>query len=175
MAEMSAGQFEALLRRCWPRVRSIVRRFAWGPDAEDLAQEVAVCAWERRGQLRDETAFEPWLAKIALNLGRAGLRRRSLVAFCSLHAVPEQTTPDPAPEIGDADSLQRALAALGSAEKHVVELRAADLTTREIAERLGEPEGTTRARLSRTRRKLAAQLHRQGWTSFGRHYCEDKE
>ncbi len=168
MAEMSAGGFEALLRRCWPRVRGIVRRFAWGPDAEDLAQEVAICAWERRGQLRDEAAFEPWLAKIALNLGRASLRRRSLVAFCSLHAVPEQTTPDPAPEIGDADSLQRALAALTTAENRVVALRAAGLTTREIAEQLDEPEGTTRARLSRTRRKLRAHLARRGWTSMGR-------
>ena len=44
MSAMSAEEFEAQLRQCWPRVRGIVRRFAIGADAEDLAQEVDVVA-----------------------------------------------------------------------------------------------------------------------------------
>lgn len=168
MSAMSAEEFEALLSQCWPRVRGIVRRFAVGADGEDLAQEVAVVAWERRGQLRDENAFEGWIAKIALNAGRAHFRRRAAANQCSLHAGMDQAAADPAAEVADRDSLERALAALTEPEQRTVRLRAAELSTREIAERLGEPEGTTRARLSRSRRKLRARLARYGWTSLGR-------
>lgn len=174
MAEMSPEQFEKLLRPCWPRVRGIVRRFVSGADAEDVAQEIVLCAWERRTQLRDEASFEAWLARIALNLGRAALRRSGRIRVCSLQVAEDRPAPDPGPGVADADSLTRALATLTEAEKRTLALRASELTTREIAQRLAEPEGTTRARLSRGRRKLAAELRRHGWTSLGRHF-EEKE
>jgi RNA polymerase sigma-70 factor, ECF subfamily len=173
VAALTPAEFEALLREAWPEVRSAVRRFAAGADAEDLAQEVAVRAWERLEQLGDPALFGAWVVRIALNLGRSVLRRQARVGFCSLHAVQEPTGGDPAPEIAEGDSLARALAALTDAEKRTLSLHAAGLDSREIAARLAEPTGTVRARLSRTRRKLAAELRRQGWTSLGRHAQEE--
>jgi len=165
---MSPEQFEARLRECWPHVRGIIRRFAWDADAEDLAQEIALAAWGHRGELRDPGAFEGWVAKIAVNAGRAHFRRRTVAQRCSLHVNVEETTRDPISEIEDRDLLARALAALSDTERHTLRLRAQEFSTREIADRLGEPEGTTRARLSRTRRKLRSRLARYGWTSLGR-------
>lgn len=60
--------YRVLVDRYAPMVFSVVRRHAREPaEAEDLAQEIFVRAYEGLGEFRGEASFSSWLYRIALN------------------------------------------------------------------------------------------------------------
>lgn len=58
-------------------------------DVEDVVQDAFVQAFERLGDLRDPRTFAGWIARIAVNLARARLRRRRFLSFFGLDAAGE--------------------------------------------------------------------------------------
>ena len=132
-----------------------------GPDmAEECTQDAFVRAFERIGTFRRESALRTWLhsitVSVALNLIRRERRRRS--------HLPIDLVPDVSCETPESDPLlsRRISIAIDSLDpdlRMVVVLNLVEGRSHlEIAEMLGIPEGTSKARLSRARARLREAL-----------------
>ena len=128
-------------------------------DAEDVLQESAVLIWERAPRY-DPGGGQPLAWAVTLTRNRAidrlrALRRRTeLLAEASAEESPAA---DPAPAAPRAtiaretgETVQTALATLSSEQQQAIELAFFHgLTQQEIAQRLGVPLGTVKARIRR--------------------------
>jgi RNA polymerase sigma-70 factor (ECF subfamily) len=84
--------FAALVVRHGRMVLGVVRRYARDPEeARDLAQRTFLRALEaaRRTALRGEVRVRPWLAQIAINLAKNGMRDSARRARASLEHAQE--------------------------------------------------------------------------------------
>jgi RNA polymerase sigma factor (sigma-70 family) len=141
-------------------------------DAEDLTQQTferALRAWSRYDPGRASVAT--WLLAIARNLlidqhrGDRGDRQQRLddpVGDRDLVQPPDR------PDIGLEPDLERALAGLGAREHEIVALRfGGDLNGPEIAELLGLTLANVQQILSRSLRKMRAELEASDPTPAG--------
>ncbi len=60
------------------------RLLASRSEGEEVVQDAFVAGFGQLGNLRDPTAFRPWLARIAINLARRRLRRGRLLRIFGL-------------------------------------------------------------------------------------------
>jgi RNA polymerase sigma-70 factor, ECF subfamily len=136
-------------------------------DAEDAAQETFVRivkglpAYEHRGE------FRAWVFRIARNQAALTAQRRQRVAGREIGVEPEELRampefadgPDDLEAAERAAEVRRAVAALPTVEREVVELRLnEDLKFREIAERTGAPLNTVLGRMHNAIRRLRETL-----------------
>ncbi len=133
-------------------------------EAEDLAQDTFVRAYERRESLRDKNAVRGWLYSIATRICLDRLRRRA--APVSLDGPEGAQVMDSAPsadpsavEVNErletSTCVQNCLDLLPHSYRAVILLHEAHgLTAPEIAGLLGESVGTIKIRLHRARRRL---------------------
>ena len=139
--------------------------------AEDAAQDAFVSAWRNIGTLRGE-AFRPWILRIAANLCRDELRRRSRRPSSSLDValeagVPEPPDDDPLPEDAAINAalragLDAALAALPDDQRTAIVLCDVEgLDYAEIAAVMKTSLGTVKSRIARGRLRLREALLRQ--------------
>ena len=149
-----------------------IHRVAYGlvrnaGDADDLAQETFVRAWQAIGRFRVGEPLYPWLARIAMNQAMSLFRRRKRRPETPLEPLLEAGRQwgggeDPAAQAADRDRaahLEAALAELSHEHQSVLVLRAVEgLSYEEIADVLGVPAGTVMSRLSRARAELRARL-----------------
>jgi RNA polymerase sigma-70 factor (ECF subfamily) len=158
-----AREFEARLQDS----SSLAFRVAYGvlrqrQDAEDVAQEALVRAFERMASLRDRERFRAWLVRItwraALDRRRADARRgRRELAAVSEPAPP--SAEDLAMDRERREVVWRAVDALPGKLRLVVVLAAIEgHDMREVAALVGTSEGTVKSRLHRARRQLAETL-----------------
>src|SRR6187397_1318074 len=74
--------FTPLLLRYYTSVARLCRRLLGPtPEAQDIAQEAALQAFLRLGELQDAARFGAWLHAIAANLARMELRRRRTLSL----------------------------------------------------------------------------------------------
>ncbi len=138
----------------------------WCPDrasAEDLVQDVFVEAW-RKIRAYDPTrgSVRSWL--ITTLRSRSLDRRRSLARSREdlVDARADGVT-SPAAHSGERADLTARLAGLGEAQQQVIRLAYFEgWTMQEIADQLGQPIGTVKARLSRALARLRAQMTEDG-------------
>ena len=146
--------FEALVRRHQDAVFAFVRsRLADHAAADDVAQEAFIAAHRGLRSLDDPARFLRWLLGIARHKLLEHLRgasRRPERGAADLDALPAPATGE------DPEAVLGALfAGLPDEARAVALLRwRDDLGYREIAERLGIPEGTVATILHRARRVL---------------------
>jgi len=156
-------EFEERLSECGPlayRVaRGVLRNSA---DAEDVAQEALLRAYQRFERLRDRTRFRAWLVRIAFRLAidrtRSSKRREVRETLWSRHA-PAASTEDIAATSEFQTHLEDAMDELP--EKHRLVLLLAAMqghSLDEVAEMLCLPVGTVKSRLFVARRQLAEKL-----------------
>ena len=141
--------FDELYRRHWRLVRAILLSRLPAPDAEDLAQEVFLAAWEKLSDLRDEDGFGGWVAAIARNRAASHVRSRP-------RSVP---LPDDLPGGRRADEGPEAVLAairlLPEAYREPLVLRLVEgMSGPEIARETGLTEGSVRVNLHRGFAKL---------------------
>jgi RNA polymerase sigma-70 factor (ECF subfamily) len=137
-----------------------VYRLGSRPDAEDLTQETlerAFRAWARYDPAR--ASPRTWLLAIARNLlidhFRASVNRRTL----ALDVDPEVAAAPVEPDFGLDPDLAAALARLPEREREILALRfGADLTGPEIASLTGLSLANVQQILSRSLRRLRADL-----------------
>ncbi len=115
-------------------------------------------AWERSSKGESINALGAWVATVALNLSRSGVRRKMAERRARQRlGAPSSVTSDPSH--GEAVDIERAVARLPRRQREVVVLRyLLDLNTSETATTLRINEGTVKSELSRARSSLAKSL-----------------
>ncbi len=141
--------FDELYRSHWRLVRAILLARLPRPDAEDLAQEVFLAAWEKLGDLRDPEGFGGWVAAIARN--RAASHARSRPRSVPLpEDLPGGARADEGPE-----AVLAAIRLLPEAYRDPLVLRLVEgMSGPEIARETGLTEGSVRVNLHRGFAKL---------------------
>lgn len=152
--------FGELVRRHGSAVRALLRRMGAQPsEADDVAQDAFLTAFERIAEFRGEGTFVAWVKRIA---ARAYLRRlqkeRKLGALAGDGL--DEETPDAAQSAPEANiDLDGALRTLAAAERLCVSLCfGAGLSHAEAAEALNLPLGTVKSHVKRGLDKLRARL-----------------
>ena len=129
-------------------------------DAQDLVQEAYARALARPRQFLDVADPEAWLRTVAINLARTRFRRRRLfdtLVRTGRVSRPPESVPGLDP---NRVALISALQQLSRPTREtIVPHHLADLSVHEVAETLGVPVGTVKARLSRGRAMLATLLN----------------
>ena len=151
--------FGELVRRHGSAVRGVLRRMgAQGAEADDVAQDAFLTAFERIAEFRGEGTFAAWVKKIAARLYLRRLQRDRRLGAMTAEAMEDEA------DIvhGDADAtidLEEALKVLSAAERLCVTMCfGAGLSHTEAAEALNLPLGTVKSHVKRGLEKLRTRL-----------------
>jgi RNA polymerase sigma-70 factor (ECF subfamily) len=159
-----AGPYDYLVSKYSKRVVSI----AWGivrnaHDAEDLAQEAFVKAFQNIGRFKAGEPFGPWIYRIVTNLALDVVKHRSRFRHEELSELEPAARRDNA-ELGAVTSelatrIDEAIQSLPENQRVVARLFLVEQFDHgEIASMMNLSEGTVRSHLSLARRKLKEQL-----------------
>jgi RNA polymerase sigma-70 factor (ECF subfamily) len=158
------GAYDYLVSKYMKRVVSIAWNIIRNPhDAEDLAQEAFVKAYESIGRFRSGEPFGPWIYRIVTNLALDVLKHRSRFRHEELHDTEPALRRDAADLHAEtseiARRIDRALQSLPEMQRVVARLSLVeDFDHDEIAKMMKLSEGTVRSHLSLARKKLREQL-----------------
>ncbi|MGA2528940.1 MAG: SigE family RNA polymerase sigma factor [Acidimicrobiales bacterium] len=132
-------------------------------EAQDLAQEVLLRAWQNWSRVRDLDDSQAWARHVLHNLAVSSWRRQRLRLKHHGLAGPSTT---PGPGEGHLD-VASAISTLPAKQRRALVLQAVvGMSTAEIAVELGASEGTVRVWLVRARAHVATQL-RTGHAPLG--------
>jgi RNA polymerase sigma-70 factor (ECF subfamily) len=156
----SAPAFSRLVQAHQAAVRAFLRRTlsgGWG-EADDVAQETFVAAWQALPGLRDDQGFRSWLLGIAWR--RAQDRIRSLRRGAARdHAWLDHATSTADASPADRIAVRQALADLPPDMRACIALCLADgWSHSEAAGALGLPVGTVKSHVARGRARLLVAL-----------------
>lgn len=149
--------FGELVKRRQGWARGLLRKMCRSAaEADDLAQEAFIKAWDRIRDLETPAAFPGWFRRIAVTTFLMAKRRQKAVFEVIDDASPiaaEESTPE------DASSakidLEKALAKLSDAERLCVTLNHGEgLSHSEIVDMTGLPLGTVKSHVLRGTEKL---------------------
>ena len=149
--------FGELVKRRQGWARALLRRMCQShAEADDLAQEAFIKAWDRLRDLETPAAFPGWFRRIAVTTFLMAKRRQKAVFEEITDASPlasEESTPEAA--AGAKLDLEKALARLSDAERLCVTLNHGEgLSHSEIVEITGLPLGTVKSHVLRGTEKL---------------------
>ncbi len=155
----SPDAFSRLVGLHQQAVRGFLRRACGNhADAEDLAQETFITAWENLSRFGGKSSFRSWLCGIAYNkcLTAARSRGRSAARDMAFLQASEVTA---APSGDDRMDLTKAMARLPLEQRAAVALcLAAGFSHGEASEALGLPLGTVKSHVLRGKAKLLEAL-----------------
>lgn len=173
MERTADGDEEAfgLLVQAWERpVHAFLHRMLGNrEDADDLSQEVFLKVFAQARRYRGQGRFRSWLFRIAGNLARSHLRRRSLLRWLSF----EPRAHDPASDdLGPAGQFERQQVQ-AAVQKVILELphrqrqalllrRFQEMSYEEIAATMGISLPAVESLLQRAMRTLRQRLNRKG-------------
>jgi len=157
----SPAAFETLIRNHQRMIHSLTFRMTGSlADAEDLAQETFIRAYEQIGSFRGTAKFSTWLYRIAvnacLNWRQSEARRFHLHANCAEEISAHHANGDNSPaKNGACEQVQSALLKLPAKQRAAIVLTIYDgLNHAEAAHVLGCSETTVSWRVFAARRKL---------------------
>jgi len=155
----SQPAFAELVHRHAPMLRTHLRRMgAQGADADDMAQDAFIAAYEHLAEYRFDGPFSAWLKRIASRRYLKKLRANQK------YLLVDDMTPYESPDSGAAEgpkahNLDAALAQLRPAERLCVTLNfSGDLSHQDIADELKLPLGTVKSHIKRGLERLKAIL-----------------
>jgi len=153
--------FAALVKRYERPVRSVAMDvLGHRANAQDVAQEAFVKAYENLPALRKTDAFGPWLMKITRRCALDFVRRKP--EEMPLETAVATTIENPDGQLDeDKQRLLAAVVKLPEGERQVVMLRYfSGHSVREVAEIAGRSVGTVTKQLSRAHKRLRNILER---------------
>jgi len=137
-------------------------------DAEDVVQETFITLIKSYESIKDKTKVMTWLKKTAANkcLDRIKLSKTDAVEvefFENVEAVPEDFLPDMIVESAEMrkiimDIIGKSLS--DDIRRTLILFYFDEMSTKEIAEALGVPEGTVRRRLNFARNKIKKEVEK---------------
>jgi RNA polymerase sigma factor (sigma-70 family) len=163
-ARLAAGEEGAIndvYSALGPMVLGYLRRFVHRDEAEDVLQRVFYEVWRNRDRYDPTRSLEAWVLGIARKRAIDQLRRRhaNVVPIEELRDIAGDDGRELAERYARANQVRGALAHLPREQREALTLAYfGDLTQTEIAERLGVPLGTVKARTFRGLRRLAGIL-----------------
>jgi RNA polymerase sigma-70 factor, ECF subfamily len=173
--EQNLGHLEDALSRYMPVLYRRAYHYVGDPhDAEDAVQDALMSAYKHLDQFKGNARMTTWLTSIVTNSALTKLRRRPRHSHVSLD---ERLTEEPGYSVSDtivdarpspeSDCIQselhgylmKSVCRLSPLLREAVRLHdLAGLSTKEVANILGVPDGTVKARVSRARLKLKQQM-----------------
>jgi RNA polymerase sigma-70 factor (ECF subfamily) len=161
--------YGALVRRYGRRIYAVARRIVRShDDADDIAQEAFVRAYQSLHTFDTSRPFYTWLCRIAINLAINSEEKRRRHATDSLDERQLDTGYEPVAKEDPSELVERqeltsavqmALAELPDGMREVFVLRLFDdLSYDQIAEVLDVPRGTVMSRLARAREHVRKKL-----------------
>ncbi len=155
----SASAFARLVERHQQALRAFLRRTCgnWA-QADDLAQETFLSAWERIGKLEAGASVRAWLCGIGYNKHLTALRSAGR-SRAREKAWEAEKPPSSGAMSDERLTLEAALSELPPDQRACVALcLAADFSHAEAAEALGLPLGTVKSHVTRGRARLLEAL-----------------
>lgn len=153
--------FGELVKRRQGWARALLRRMCRSvAEADDLAQEAFIKAWDRLKDLETPAAFPGWFRRIAVTTFLMAKRKQRAI-FEEIDDANPIAAEDSSPEqaAGAKIDLERALAKLSDAERLCVTLNHGEgLSHSEIVDMTGLPLGTVKSHVLRGTEKLRRML-----------------
>ena len=169
--------FEDLVAAYEKNVYNLALRMTGSPeDAEDMAQEAFLKAYNSLPSFRGDSKFSVWLYRIVSNVCLDFLRKKNKRGAVSLSVVDDdgEDTQLDLPDVSQSpeevlekkltrEAVRRGLAALPPDARQILLLREIQgLSYEEIGDALGLESGTVKSRIFRARKKLVAFLLQDG-------------
>jgi RNA polymerase sigma-70 factor (ECF subfamily) len=175
-AEDDASLAAALIARerdapaeAWTRLSPLVMRllrryFGPGPDRQDLCLEVFLRFFTRIDELRDRSALRSFLIGICLGVAQNELRRakvRRWIFLTQSGELPDAPISGANPEAREATArVYKILAGVSAEDRTLFVTRYIEkMELAEISEAIGRPLSTTKRRLARATRRIAARMN----------------
>ena len=175
--EGDVNAFEELMAAYEKNVYNLALRMVGNPeDAQDMAQEAFIKAYNSLQNFRGDSKFSVWLYRIVSNVCLDFLRRRNRRGTVSL-SMEDEDGEDVQLDIADEsqspelilerqltrEAVQRGLEALPPDSRQILLLREIQgLSYEEISAALGLEVGTVKSRIFRARKKVCAFLLQDG-------------
>jgi RNA polymerase sigma-70 factor (ECF subfamily) len=173
--EQGTRELENAVSRYLPVLRRMAHRYVGDPhDAEDAVQDALLSAYKHLDQFKGTARMTTWLTRIVTNSALTKLRRRPRQPHFSLdeRLADEEgyflsdtladSRPSPESECIRSEmhrNLMQSVMGLSPLLREAVQLHdLGELRTKEVADILGVPDGTVKARVSRARSKLKQQM-----------------
>jgi RNA polymerase sigma-70 factor (ECF subfamily) len=156
-----ADQFETELLAAVPFMRAFARSLCHDPDqAEDIAQETVMKAWQCRQQFQPGTNLRAWLSTILRNRYYSGQRRLKWRADFDIEVIERTLVAPDDPDMNvQLEDVRRALAMLPAFQREALILvGAGGMSYEEVANIVGCPVGTVKSRVRRARDELESIL-----------------
>lgn len=152
--------FGELVRRHGSGVRGLLRRMgAQASEADDVAQDAFLTAFERIAEFRGEGTFAAWVKRIAARSYLRRLQREKKLGVFATETIDDEAEIEVKGDADAAIDLDGALRQLSAAERLCVSLCfGAGLSHAEAAESLNLPLGTVKSHVKRGLEKLRARL-----------------
>jgi RNA polymerase sigma-70 factor (ECF subfamily) len=152
------GQFKSELIALIPHMRAFARSLCSSPaEAEDLAQEALLKAWNARGSYEIGTNLKAWTFMILRNQFYSEKRRSWRSAQLDPDTAERTLVAVSDPDAGlQLDEVRRALALLPDDQREaLILIGAGGFSYEEVSEICGCAVGTIKSRVSRARDRLA--------------------
>lgn len=147
-------------------VYRLALRMVGRDDAEDLAQQIFLCVFQKIRQFGGRAQFSTWLYRLATNECLQHLRSQSRHSKVPLSPDTAGHSKSRPPDLDSSELLQTAISRLEPDLRAVFVLREIEeLNYSQLSEALQIPEGTVASQLSRARKQLRAHLIELGWES----------
>lgn len=158
--------FEGLVRAAGNRLFAIAYRILHDHHlAEDVVQQSLMTIWDELPRLRDPERFDAWTYRLVTRASVAAARRerRGPAGGSVVRLLPDDADasrgPDEIGSVADRDEVERAFRRLKPDQRAVLTLHhLGGLSTPEIADVLGIPDGTAASRLHYATRALRAAI-----------------
>lgn len=148
-------------------IKSIIKKIT-GSYNEDLEQEVYIKTWKNLDNYQEQGSFRSWLAKIAKNVCldyfKSSTYHQQTKEVCAEEVLQNKAVVCNADRVIDAKTRQKIILKAidelpDKMRKTIYWFEFEDMPIVEIAERMGEPEGTIKSRLHNARKILAEKLN----------------
>lgn len=148
-------------------IRSIIKKIT-GSYNEDLEQEVYIKTWKNLDSYQEQGSFKAWLGRIAKNVCldyfKSSTYHQQTREVCDEQVLQNKAVVNNSEKVLDAKARQKII--LKAVDELPAKMRKViywyefeDMPIKDIAKRLGEPEGTIKSRLHNARKILAEKLN----------------